>query len=96
MFESELCNFFMYGFLCAGVLGFIAGRLRILSKRAARASKKICVCDATRRDGIAQRAGDMFLADDSFPGLRPPFSVECLSHVSRSVTEANRWVNRER
>ena len=43
MFESDLCNFFLYGFIAAGVLGFIAGRLRLLSNRTARARSKTAV-----------------------------------------------------
>ena len=45
MFESDLCNFFFYGFLAAGVLGFVAGRLRLLSNRAAQARKKTAVIE---------------------------------------------------
>ena len=45
MFESDLCNFFVYGFFAAGVLGFIAGRLRLLSNRAAQARKKTAVIE---------------------------------------------------
>ena len=48
MFESDLCNFFLYGFLAAGVLGFIAGRLRLLSKQAGQSNIKTAVIKIER------------------------------------------------
>ena len=46
MFESDLCNGFLLGFVTASVLGFIMQRLLLLSKKAGMASKKIAVVEA--------------------------------------------------
>ncbi len=45
MFESDLCNGFLIGFLVAGVFGFIFQRLLLLSRRATQASKKLAVVE---------------------------------------------------
>ena len=41
---------------------------------AARAAKKIRVCDALLRDGVAERLGDVLLADDIGEALRAIFA----------------------
>jgi hypothetical protein len=43
VFESDLCNGFLLGFLTAGVLGFIIQRLLLLSKKAGMAGKKTAI-----------------------------------------------------
>ena len=45
MLESDLCNFFLYGFLASSVLGFVAGRLRLLSKQAGQSNQKTAVIE---------------------------------------------------
>lgn len=41
MFDSDLCYGFLLGFLTAGVLGFIFQQLRMLSKKAGAADRKV-------------------------------------------------------
>ena len=41
MLDSELCYGFLLGFLTAGVLGFIFQRLRMLTKQAGAADRKV-------------------------------------------------------
>ena len=43
MFESDLCNGFLLGFLTASVLGFIMQRLLLLSRKAGMAGKKTAI-----------------------------------------------------
>jgi hypothetical protein len=45
VFDSDLCNGFLLGFLTAGVLGFVTQRLLLLSKRAAAADKKVATVE---------------------------------------------------
>ena len=45
MFESDLCNGFLLGFLTAGVLGFIIQRLLLLSRKAGMAGKKVALVE---------------------------------------------------
>lgn len=45
MSDSELCYGFLLGFLTAGVLGFIAQRIMLLSKKAAQAGKKVALVE---------------------------------------------------
>lgn len=45
MFESDLCNGYLLGFLTAGVLGFIIQRIRLLNFRAGQANKKVAVVE---------------------------------------------------
>lgn len=45
MFESDLCNGFLLGFLTAGVFGLIFQRLLLLRMRAGQADKKVAVVE---------------------------------------------------
>ena len=45
MFDSDLCNGFLLGFLVAGVLGFIFQRIRLLNFRAGQANKKMAMVE---------------------------------------------------
>lgn len=55
MFDSDLCNGFLLGFLTAGVLGFIAQRLLLLSKTAGLADKKVAVVETKQSPKQAYR-----------------------------------------
>jgi hypothetical protein len=46
VFESDLCNGFLLGFLTAGVLGFITQRLLLLRERAKLADSKLALVKA--------------------------------------------------
>jgi hypothetical protein len=45
VFESDLCNGFLLGFLTAGVFGLIFQRLLMLRARAGQADKKVAVVE---------------------------------------------------
>ena len=45
MFESDLCTGFLFGFLTAGVFGFILQRLLLLRIRAGQADKKVAIVE---------------------------------------------------
>ena len=45
MFESDLCNGFLLGFLTAGVFGLIFQRLLLLRIRAGQADKKVAIVE---------------------------------------------------
>ncbi|MFN2184273.1 MAG: hypothetical protein ACK2UU_09795 [Anaerolineae bacterium] len=45
MFESDLCNGFLLGFLTAGVIGFIIQRLLLLNRKAGMAGKKVALVE---------------------------------------------------
>ena len=56
MFESDLCYGFLLGFLTAGVLGFIFQRLRLLSKKAGQAGKKVALVETKQSPREIHRA----------------------------------------
>ena len=45
MFDSDLCNGFLLGFLTAGVLGFVTQRLLLLRARVGQADKTVAVVE---------------------------------------------------
>jgi hypothetical protein len=45
VFESDLCNGFLLGFLTAGVFGLIFQRLLLLRTRAGQANKKVAIVE---------------------------------------------------
>lgn len=45
MFESDLCNGFLLGFLTAGVFGLIFQRLLLLRVKAGQANKKVALVE---------------------------------------------------
>lgn len=49
--------------------------------RAARAGKQVCMPGFIGGDSISQRLDNMLLAEYIIPAARPPFSIECLSHI---------------